>query len=56
MYMLINTSTGKSSTVTYEKLNKLTGDDLDAAFFTEAFTDHTLDTESGKLLVLEVEK
>lgn len=53
MYTVVDTSTGRTSTVTFDKLNSMAGDGLDESFFTEAFTAHTLDGKNGKLLVLE---
>ncbi len=53
MYTVVDTSTGKTSTVTFDKLNSMAGGELDESFFTEAFTEHTLDGKNGKLLVLE---
>ena len=53
MYTVVDTSTGKTSTVTFDKLNSMAGGELDESFFTEAFTEHTLDGKNVKLLVLE---
>lgn len=54
MYTVINTADGKTSTVNFDQLNRMVGQTLDEAFFSEVFKAHTLNNNSSaQILVME---
>lgn len=54
MYNIIDTGTKKTFTVNFDQLNRMVGGSLDEAFFSEAFTAHTLNNnQTAQILVME---
>lgn len=56
MYKVINTDTGETSTVNFQKMSEILGVDIDADFFSPMFTAHSMTVGDVQYMIMEVEK